>query len=158
MKSEYVETQPKYSSAYDIPDAGTGRVRVPYYKDGRWKYKDETTEIDLVPFETFRSEELNYVDGAGVLFAHGWDSFNPGQDWYQVEAWAVCTVGQAGWLPGERVLLNGRRATVSIDDTNIYLQIGANGINIGRKDGTLNEFNLNPSRWLVYVQAIRELV
>ena len=108
-------------------------------------------------FETYRSGELSYINGSEVTFTHGWSNFNPVADWYQVEAWAVCVTAQAGWSVGERVMLNGRRATISIDATTIYLQIGANGISAGRKSGNLNEFNLNSSRWLVYVQALREV-
>lgn len=154
---EYVDNQPKYSVASAIPDAGTSRVSVPYFKEDNWKYKDETTELNLVPFESFRSAETAFVNGAGVSFAHGWTGFDPVTDWYQVEAWAVCTVDQAGWVVGDRVMLNGRRATISITATNINLQIGANGISVGRKSGNLNEFNLNTARWLVYVQGIRRV-
>ncbi|MDJ0596386.1 MAG: hypothetical protein QNJ72_41495 [Pleurocapsa sp. MO_226.B13] len=107
--------------------------------------------------EFYRSSELPFVNGAGLTFSHGWTNFDPGVDWYQVQAWAVCTQAQAGWNAGEQALLNGRRCTVSIDSTNIFVQIGANGVNIGRKNGNLNEFNLNVDRWLIYVMGIRKL-
>ncbi|MDJ0594421.1 MAG: hypothetical protein QNJ72_31340 [Pleurocapsa sp. MO_226.B13] len=105
-------------------------------------------------YETYSSPELNYINGAEVVFPHDWDDFDPTTDWYQIQAWAVCTSNQNGWVIGERALLS-RRATVSVDGDNIYLQIGNNGISITRKEGNLNEFNLNPNNWLVYVRATR---
>lgn len=105
-------------------------------------------------YDTYKSPTLNYINGAEIVFAHGWDEFDPTTDWYQVSAWAVCTQDQNGWTVGERVRIS-RRATVSIDATNIYLQIGNNGISITRKNGNLNEFNLNSSNWEIYVQGVR---
>lgn len=157
VKREYPETQPKYSLATTIPDAELGRMRSPYPKGDNWYYKNEATELRLVPYETYRSNEVTYVNGTEVIFTHGWANLDPITDWYLVQPWAVCIQGQAGWQAGERVLLNGRRCTVSVTATEILVQIGANGINIGRKNGTLNEFNLNPARWLIYVRGIRKL-
>lgn len=106
-------------------------------------------------FEFYRSGELPIVNGAPISFVHGWTTFNPATDWYLAQAWARCTQNQAGWVVGEIALLNGRRCTVSATSTNINVQIGANGVNIGRKNNNLNEFNLNPARWVVFVQGLR---
>ncbi len=105
--------------------------------------------------EIFRSQLLPYLNGASSSFTHNWADFDPATDWHQVQAWAVCQIAQAGWQLGERVLLNGRRATASVDATQISVQVGANGIQVGRKDGNLNDFNLSPNNWLIYVEAER---
>ena len=157
VKREVPESQPKYAIAQAIPNAGTGRMRSPYPKGDNWFYKNESTEFPLVPYETYRSPTLPFINGASVSFAHNWANFNPQTDWYQIQAWAVCQTAQAGWQPGERVLLSGRRCTVSVTATEILVQIGANGANIGRKNGNLNEFSLNPNRWRLFVQGMRKI-
>ena len=106
--------------------------------------------------EYYRSPELNYINGSSIVFAHGWNNFDPNTEFYQAQAWAVCIVNQNGWTAGERIKVE-RRATISIDDTNIYLQVGANGISSTRKNGNLNEFSLNANNWQIYVTAIRRV-
>ena len=157
VKREYPESQPKYAIAQTIPNAGTGRMRSPYPKGDNWFYKNESTEFPLIPYETYRSPSLPFINGASISFSHGWTNFDPASSWYQVQAWAECIQNQAGWTVGEIALLTGRRATVSVTTTEILVQIGANGANIGRKSGNLNEFNLNPSRWLLFVQGVRKV-
>ncbi len=156
-KREFPESQPKYAIATTIADAGTGRMRSPYPKQDEWYYKNESTERRLIPYETFTSAAIPFINGASVSFAHDWANFDPVTDWYQIQAWARCIQNQAGWQSGEIALLNGRRATVSVTPTEILVQIGANGANIGRKNGNLNEFSLNPARWTIFVQGIRKI-
>ncbi len=157
VKREYPESQPKYAIAQAIPNAGTGRMRSPYPKLNDWYYKDESTERRLVPYETFTSAAIPFINGASVSFTHNWSNFDPSNDWYQIQAWARCIQNQAGWNLGEIALLNGRRCTVSVTNTEILIQIGANGANIGRKNGNLNEFSLNPNRWRLFVQGMRKV-
>jgi len=137
MRQEYIVEKPKYTSATaTIPPARTGYITGYESFNGRLVYRDEATLKYLRPFEEFRSAELAYVDGAEVIFTHGWNNFDPITDWFSV---------------------NGRRATIDITTTQIKLRAGANGINIGRKNGNLNEVNLNDARWLLFVTALRRL-
>lgn len=107
--------------------------------------------------EFYRSPALPFINGAAIAFTHGWANFDPQNDWYQIQAWARCIQNQSGWTVGETALLNGRRATISVTNTEIIVQIGAKGANIGRKNGNLNEFNLNIARWLLFVQGVRQV-
>lgn len=107
--------------------------------------------------EFYRSPALPFINGAEISFAHNWSNFDPTTDWYQVQAWARCIQNQAGWQSGEIALLSGRRCTVSVTNTEILVQVGGSGISIGRKSGNLNEFSLNPNRWLLFVQGIRKV-
>lgn len=158
MKREFPESQPKYAQSIQIPIAGTGRMRSPYPKaDGNWYFVDESTEKPLIPFRTFRSAELPYVNGGLVNFTLPWDNFNPATDFYQVQVYGLCTQSQAGYQVGDRVLLNGRRCTATVTSTAIVVRVGGNGISIGRQNGNLNEVSLNSGRWLIYVQAFSSI-
>ena len=157
MKREYPESQPKYAIAQSIPNAGVGRMRSPYPKaDNNWYYTNESTEFLLVPYQTFRSGELPYLNGSEVGFTHGWNSFNPATDWYQAQAWVVCIQNQAGYAVGDRLLCCNRGITVIATATEIIVRVRDNGINLPRRNGNLGEFNANSARWLLYVQSVRK--
>ena len=155
VKREYPESQPKYGIDVQIPVAGIGRMRSPYPKGNKWFFKDESTEKPLIPFESFRSAELPYLNGSAVTFSHGWSNFNSATDFYQVQVWGICVQNQAGYVVGDRVLLNGRRCTATITDTSIVLSVGSSGISINSKSGNRNEFSLDSSRWRLYINAFR---
>ena len=156
VKREYPESQPKYAIAQTIPNAGTGRMRSPYPKaDDNWYYTNEGTELLLVPYETYRSSELPYLNGSEVGFTHNW-TFNPTTDWYQAQAWVVCISNQAGYTVGDRLFCCNRGTTIIATATEFVVRIRSNGINLPRRNGNLGEFNCNPSRWLLYVQALRK--
>ena len=158
-KREFPESQPKYPLNIPIPDAGTGRMRSPYPRsDGNWYFNDVNTEKRLVPFEVYRSEEVEYINGDLLLFSHGFASFNPLTDFYILQAHARCTIAQAGYNPGDPpILLNGRRGTLDIDSTTVKVQIGGSGIQAGRRNGNLNEFSLNSDRWRLFVMVLRKI-
>ena len=156
-KREYPESQPKYAIAQTIPDAGIGRMRSPYPKaDNNWYYTNESTELPLIPYETYRSSELPYLNGSEVSFTHNFN-LNPETDWYMVQAWVVCQQNQAGWQVGDRLLCCNRGVTIVATGTEFIVRIRGNGINLVRRNGNFSEFNCNPARWLIYVQGIRKI-
>ena len=158
VKKEFPETQPKYAIATTIPNAGTGRMRSPYPKaDNQWYYTNENTELLLVPYQTFSSGELPYLNGSEVGFSHGWNSFNPETDWYLAQPWVVCIQNQAGYTVGDRLLCCSRGVTIIATTTEFIVRIRNNGINLPRRNGNLGEFNCNPSRWLIYVVGLHKI-
>lgn len=155
MKNEYPESQPKYAIAQPIPNAGTGRMRSPYPKaDNNWYYTNENTELLLVPYQTFRSGELPYVNGSEINFTHNLN-LNPETDWYQAQAWVVCIQNQAGYTVGDRLLCCSRGVTIIATTTEFIVRVRSNGINLPRRNGNFGEFNCNQGRWLLYIQALK---
>ena len=160
MKREYPESQPKYAIAQTIPNAGTGRMRSPYPKaDNNWYYTNEETELLLVPYETFRSLELPYLDGSAIAFTHNWNSFNPESDWYQVQVGARCNQFDSGWDVGDIAIFSGYGSGLSLEitTTEIIVRILPSGIILGRKDGNLKSFTLDPLSWVLFILGVRKI-
>ena len=158
MKREFVESQPKYALSTAIPVAGAGRMRSPYPREnGKWYFVDEASEKLLVPYETFVSTSLPYIDGAELVFIHNWNNFNPQIDYYQVQGWALCVQDQSGWTVGDRILLNNVGTALAVDNTSITIKIRKQGIISIEKTAKTGEFNLISSRWQIYVAGLRQI-
>lgn len=159
-KREYPESQPKYAIAQTIPNAGIGRMFSPYPKGDRWYYKNENTEFPLVPYDTYRSPELPYLNGSEISFTHNWNNFNPLTDWYLVQVCALSTQFDSGWNQGEIAIFSGYGSGIGLEvtATEIIVRISPSGISNGRKDGNLKSFTLNPLNWVLFVQGVRKIV
>ncbi len=102
----------------------------------------------------YRSGTISYFNGAVIEFNHGWTNFDPTENNYDLQLWAVCNVAQRGYSVGDTVEIT-RGYTNRLDSQKVYLKIRDSGLFVVRLDGNGNEASINPARWDIYAMGVR---
>lgn len=103
----------------------------------------------------YRSDTIQYFNGAVIELFHGWEDFDPEINNYRIDLHGICTSNNRGYAPGSLIEIT-RGFTYTIDTEKISLKIRSNGLLAVRRDGNnQNEATLNSNSWQIYLQGER---